>query len=82
MADAYEGRLHGRHAELWHFADLDLAAMAESMGVRGVTVRKAGEFLGALASAIGAPGPVLINVVTDIEALAPPGSAEPANSRS
>jgi acetolactate synthase-1/2/3 large subunit len=79
MTEAYEGTLHGRHAELWHFADLDLAAMAETMGVRGITVRKASEFASAMGQALAASGPVLINVVTDIEALAPPGSAERAS---
>lgn len=75
---AYGGSLHGRHHELWHFADLDLAAMAETMGVRGLTVRKADEFQPALERALETPGPALINVVTDIEAMAPRGNATPA----
>jgi acetolactate synthase I/II/III large subunit len=73
--DAYGGSLHGRHAELWHFTDVDLAAMAEAIGLRGLTVRKAGEFAAALEQALVGPGPALVNVVTDIEALAPRGSA-------
>jgi acetolactate synthase-1/2/3 large subunit len=75
MREAYGGTLHGRHSELWHFADLDLAAMAETMGVQGITVRKANDFRGALEKALATIGPALINVVTDIEALAPPGNA-------
>jgi acetolactate synthase-1/2/3 large subunit len=66
--------------ELWHFADLDLAAMAETMGVRGMTVRKPSDFPSALTSAIEANGPTLINVVSDIDALAPPGNANAAHS--
>lgn len=71
--EAYGGSLHGRHAELWHFTDVDLAAMAETMGVRGITVRKAGDFPAALEQALAGPGPALVNVATDIEALAPRG---------
>ena len=79
MTEAYGGHLHGRHSELWHFADLDLAAMAETMGVRGMTVRKPSDFPSALAWAIDANGPTLINVVSDIDALAPPGNANAAD---
>lgn len=75
---AYEGELHGKHAELWHFRDVDLAAMAETMGVRGLTVRKPAEFQSALDEAIEINGPVLINVESDINALAPKGKAERA----
>jgi acetolactate synthase-1/2/3 large subunit len=80
MREAYGGTLHGRHSELWHFADVDLAAMADTMGVQGITVRKANDFRGAMEKALAATGPALINVVTDIEALAPPGNAERADS--
>jgi acetolactate synthase-1/2/3 large subunit len=72
--DAYGGQLTGRHHELWHFSDVDLAAMAETMGVRGITVAKAAQFAGAMAEAVAHPGPVLINVVTDMEAMAPRGN--------
>ena len=34
---AYGGELHGRHAELWHFGDINLADVAESMGCARVT---------------------------------------------
>jgi hypothetical protein len=74
------GTLHGRHSELWHFADVDLAAMAGTMGVQGITVRQASEFRSAMEKGLASTGPALINVVTDIEALAPPGNAERANS--
>jgi acetolactate synthase-1/2/3 large subunit len=80
MREAYGGTLHGRHSELWHFADVDLAAMAGIMGVQGITVRQASEFRSAMEKALASTGPALINVVTDIEALAPPGNAERANS--
>jgi len=75
---AYGGSLHGRHGELWHFEDIDFAAVAESMGVTGITVTKAADFESALDKAVGSPGPVLINVVTDMEALAPRSSTQRA----
>ena len=75
---AYGGTLHGRHHELWHFADVDLAAVAESMGVTGIRVTAASQLAGALDRAATTPGPVLVDVVTDIDAVAPKGTAEKA----
>ncbi len=77
---AYGGSLHGRHHELWHFEDLDLARVAESLGVTGIRVTRPQDLEGALARAEAIPGPVLIDVVSDIDAVAPKGSAEPAVS--
>jgi acetolactate synthase-1/2/3 large subunit len=77
--EAYGGSLHGRHHELWHFSDVDLAAMAETMGVKGFTVRRASEFRSAMEAALEHPGPALIDVVTDIDAMAPRGNAERAD---
>jgi acetolactate synthase I/II/III large subunit len=74
----YGGSLHGRHGELWHFRDTDFAAVAESMGVLGLTVRKAAEFDAALEKALASRGPALINVVTEIEAMAPRSTTERA----
>lgn len=73
--EAYGGSLHGQHSQLWHFTDLDLAQVATSMGVLGLTVRKASEFAGAMQRAVEHPGPVVINVVSDIDILAPRGQA-------
>lgn len=78
--EAYGGSLHGRHSELWHFADLDLAKVAESLGVRGLTVRKPAEFAGAMEQATAERGPTVINVVSDINVMAPRGRAERAAS--
>jgi acetolactate synthase-1/2/3 large subunit len=75
---AYGGELRGRHHELWHFEDLDLARVAESLGVRGIRVTKPGELEGAMQQAVEAAGPVLIDVVTDMSVLAPKGVATPA----
>jgi acetolactate synthase I/II/III large subunit len=75
---AYGGSLHGRHGELWHFRDTDFAAVAESMGVLGLTVTKASDFESALEKALASKGPALINVVTEIEAMAPRSTTERA----
>jgi acetolactate synthase I/II/III large subunit len=75
---AYGGSLHGRHSELWHFDDVDFARVAESMGVLGITVTKASAFESALDAALASKGPALINVVTEMEALAPRSSTERA----
>jgi acetolactate synthase I/II/III large subunit len=75
---AYGGSLHGRHGELWHFRETDFARVAESMGVLGLTVRKPADFEGALHKALASKGPAVIDVVTEMEALAPRGVTEPA----
>ncbi|MGH3246961.1 MAG: thiamine pyrophosphate-binding protein, partial [Trebonia sp.] len=75
---AYGGTLHGRHGELWHFRETDFAQVAESMGVLGLTVRKAQDFEGALHQAVESRRPAVINVLTEMEALAPRGVTQPA----
>ena len=75
---AYGGTLHGRHGELWHFRETDFAQVAESMGVLGLTVRKAQDFEGALDAALASGRPAVVNVVTDMEAIAPAGVTQPA----
>jgi acetolactate synthase-1/2/3 large subunit len=75
---AYGGSLHGRHSELWHFRETDFARVAESMGVLGLTVRKARDFEGALHQALASGRPAVIDVVTEMEALAPRGVTRPA----
>jgi acetolactate synthase-1/2/3 large subunit len=76
--NAYGGTLHGRHGELWQFQDLDLAKVAEAHGVTGITVHKAGEFPAAMDRALSSRGPTVVNVVTDMEIVAPPGTTRPA----
>jgi len=75
---AYGGKLHGRHGELWHFRETDFAKVAESMGALGLTVRKAQDFEGALEAALASGRPTVIDVVTEMEALAPAGVTQPA----
>lgn len=69
--EAYGGELHGRHAELWHFQDVSIAKIADAMGVLGITVEKPGELAGAMRHALASRRPAVIEVITDINALAP-----------
>lgn len=74
----YGGELHGKHAELWHFEDINLAGVAESIGATGLRVNKPGELAGAMDVALETQGPVLVDVVTDMEIIAPKGVPEAA----
>ncbi|MDA1001471.1 MAG: thiamine pyrophosphate-binding protein [bacterium] len=65
------GKLVGRHHELWHFNDVNLAEVAKTMGAMGIRVEKPSELPGALDQAFSANRPVLIDCVSDMQALAP-----------
>lgn len=69
---AYEGAATERSREMWTFHPVDFARIAEEMGAEGIRVDKPGELAGALARALEAVRPVVIDVHTDIEVLAPP----------
>ena len=75
---AYGGELHGRHHELWHFADIDLSKVAESIGVRSWRVEKADQLEAVFAEAVEHGGPTLLDVTTDMDVLAPKGTTTPA----
>jgi acetolactate synthase I/II/III large subunit len=72
---AYGGELRGRHAELWQFQEVDLAAVAEAMGATGLRVTKPNEISTTLTRAIEHAQtsrlPVVVDVLTEISALAP-----------
>src|SRR3954447_15149134 len=68
---AYGGEQTAQGRELWTFNPMNFARLAEDMGAVGIRVEKPGEFAGALERALRANRPVVIDVVTDIEALAP-----------
>src|SRR5580692_3672288 len=68
---AYGGEQTPQARELWTFNQIDFARIAEDMGALGIRVEKPGELAGALERALEANRPVVIDVVTDIEALAP-----------
>ncbi|MDB5132458.1 MAG: pyruvate oxidase [Mucilaginibacter sp.] len=56
--------------------DPDFAIVAQAMGMKGVTVRDAGDVKQALQEAFMFNGPVLVNVMTDPNALAMPPKVE------
>jgi acetolactate synthase I/II/III large subunit len=68
---AYGGQPTANADEVWRFKDVDFARVAESMGAAGIRVTEPSAFEPALDKALHTPGPVVIDVVTDIDA-APP----------
>ena len=68
---AYGGEQTKEGRRLWTFTDVDFARLAEGMGALGIRVEKPGQIAPALERALETERPVVIDVVTDIEALAP-----------
>jgi acetolactate synthase-1/2/3 large subunit len=68
---AYGGTQTEQARELWTFNKTNFARLAEDMGALGIRVEQASAFPAALAQALAANRPAIIDVVTDIEALAP-----------
>ena len=68
---AYGGRQTPEGRRLWTFTDVDFARLAEGMGAVGIRVTRPGHLRSALEQAFAAERPVVVDVVTDIEALAP-----------
>jgi acetolactate synthase-1/2/3 large subunit len=67
----YGGQQTEKARELWTFGKVNFARMAEDMGALGLRVEQASAFPAALHQALAAGRPAVIDVVTDIEALAP-----------
>ena len=56
---------------MWVLNGVNFAKIAEDMGAVGIRVEKPGELQGALERAFKADAPVIIDVVTGMDALAP-----------
>jgi acetolactate synthase-1/2/3 large subunit len=67
----YGGKQTEKARELWTFNKVDFARIAQDMGALGIRVEQASAFPAALAQALAAQRPAVIDVVTDIDALAP-----------
>jgi len=67
----YGGKQTDKARELWTFRKTNFARIAEDMGALGIRVEQASAFPAALAQALAANRPAVIDVVTDIDALAP-----------
>ena len=68
---AYGGEQTEKTRELWTFSKVNFARIAEDMGALGIRVERPADFVPALERALKAGLPVVIDAVTDIEALAP-----------
>ena len=67
----YGGEGNNRSRELWTYKPMNFAKIAEDIGALGIRVEKPSEIAPALARAIASKRPAVIDVATDIEALAP-----------
>jgi acetolactate synthase I/II/III large subunit len=67
----YGGQQTEKAREMWTFRKVNFARIAEDMGALGLRVEQASAFPAALAQALAAGRPAVIDVVTDIDALAP-----------
>ncbi len=67
----YGGQQTEQARELWTFRKTNFARIAEELGALGIRVENASAFPAALAQGLAANRPVVIDVVTDIDALAP-----------
>jgi acetolactate synthase-1/2/3 large subunit len=68
---AYGGEQTAKARELWTYRMVDFARVASDIGALGIRVEKPNELVPALQQALQSGKPALIDVVTDIEAIAP-----------
>jgi acetolactate synthase-1/2/3 large subunit len=68
---AYGGEQTAKARELWTYRMVDFARLATDIGAFGVRVERAGDFPSALEKALQSGRPAIVDVVTDIEAIAP-----------
>jgi acetolactate synthase-1/2/3 large subunit len=67
----YGGTQTEQAREMWTFSKVNFARIAEEMGALGIRVEKPAEIGAAIERALQANRPAVIDVVTDIDALAP-----------
>ena len=67
----YGGTQTEQAREMWTFSKVNFARIAEDMGAVGIRVEKPADIGPAIAQGLKANRPVIIDVVTDIDALAP-----------
>ena len=68
---AYEGAPTARSKDLWVHNPVNFARIAEEIGALGIRVEHPRQLQGALAQALSADRPVVIDVATDMDAAAP-----------
>jgi acetolactate synthase I/II/III large subunit len=69
--ERYYGGEPGNVEELWVFPDTDFSKIAEDMGGFGIRVHHPGEIQGALDKAVASGKPAVVDVVSDINGIAP-----------
>ena len=67
----YGGEQTEKAFELWGLSKVNFAKIAEDMGALGIRVEKPGELKSAFDQAFSANRPVVLDVVSEINALAP-----------
>jgi acetolactate synthase-1/2/3 large subunit len=68
---AYGGKQRGRAEEMWRFPEVNFAKVAEAFGCAGIRVERPGDIAEALRQALAMDKPVVVDVVTDMYAIAP-----------
>ena len=68
---AYGGKQTDKAREIWNFTHVNFANVANEIGALGIRVEKPGDFKSALDQGLSAGRPVVIDVVTDVDAIAP-----------
>jgi acetolactate synthase-1/2/3 large subunit len=68
---AYGGEQTERARELWTYRKVNFAQLAEDIGAIGIRVEQPSDIAPAISRALTADRPVIVDVVTDIGALAP-----------
>jgi acetolactate synthase-1/2/3 large subunit len=68
---AYGGEQTAKARELWTYKPVNFARLADDIGALGIRVERPRDFTPALARALAAKRPAVIDVASDIEALAP-----------
>ena len=67
---AYGGQQRGRAKEMWHFSHaVSFARVAEAMGCVGIRVERPDDIRPALEKALGAHAPVVVEVISDVDAM-------------
>ena len=69
--ERYYGDQPGNVDELWMFPDTNFAKLAEDMGAFGIRIDQPSQIQPAIEEALASGKPAVIDVVSDIEGIAP-----------
>ena len=67
----YQDRRGGRPEEMWRFGEVDFAQLARTVGACGIRVERPEQIRPALEQALASDQPAVVDVVTDLDAMAP-----------